>query len=173
MQAICRKKKVYLSRPILTFGAIAALLLIGCKHNHNVSMTITQEGKNPAFHFQFQGINGFIQLRLWRADTKQVLWDINLNDYCENHLGYGEIPTRFKTFNGNVNDAVQNFPKKGEPLSLPPNTTFIVELSSQYDADISAYAETGRFSFSTDTNNVLSQVTIAHIAGNDIPDESK
>jgi hypothetical protein len=134
-------------------------------------MKVVRDGNDPVFHFQTRGINGLLSLRLWRTDTKEVLWDVNLNYYRERRLRYGEIPTEFRTFNSGLNRASQSYPAGNQqPQPLPPSTTFMVELDCQYDTLLSPAVQPAYFLFSTDAGGALSRVTRPErITANDLP----
>jgi hypothetical protein len=114
-------------------------------------MTVARDGNDPSFHFNTRSINGLLSLRLWRTDTKEVLWHVNLNYYRERRLKYGEIPMEFRTFNGGVNRASQSYPVRNQkPQTLPSSATFMVELVYQYDTWFAPSGQSVYFLFSTD-----------------------
>lgn len=98
-----------MSRIIPTFAVIAIVVLTGC--SRSVSMKIARDGKEPVFHFQTRGMGmgGVTGLRIWRMDTKEVLWHVSLPCYSERRLGYGEVPTEIQASTGNR--ASQSFPR--------------------------------------------------------------
>lgn len=160
-----------MSRLIPFITTVTVLLLNGCALTRSSSMTLAQDGNDPVFHFRTRGMNGLLSLRLWRTDTKQVVWDVNLNYYRESQVRYGEIPMQFRTFNGGLNRATQNYPIEGKkPLPLPPNTTFMVEIDCQYDTLLSPAVQPAYFLFSTDASGMLSRVTRPErITADDLP----
>lgn len=123
-------------------------------------MNITQRGQDTDFHFRTRGMNGLTRLRLWRTDTKEVLWEVSLNYYRGSHLRYGDIPKGFRSFNGNLRDAKQIYPVgKQRPLALPRSTAFMVELDYQYDDFLAPSTGDAYFSFATDGKGAISKVT--------------
>ena len=134
-------------------------------------MAVARDADELVFHLRTRSVNGLLGLRLWRTDTKEVLWDVNLNYYPGGQLRYGEIPTEFRTFNGGLNRGRQNYPEGNrKPQPLPPSTTFMVELDYQYDTLLSPAAHSAWFLFSTDASGALSRVTTPErITADDLP----
>lgn len=153
------------------FVTLIVVLCDGCGLNRGVSLRVTQESNEPVFHFQLRSINGLSGLRLWRADTKQVLWDVSLNYYREKRLKYGDIPKNFRSFNGQLQRAYQMEPsEKQKPAPLPSNKTFIVEVHYQYDTSFAPSTGVAYFSFTTDSKGVPAPVTrLERVAADEIP----
>jgi hypothetical protein len=123
------------------------------------STTARQRGSDTEFDIATRGINGLLGLRIWRADTRETLWDVNLNYYPGPKLAYGEVPADFETFNGAQNSARQNFPPDDQkPMTLPINSQLFVEVDCQYDHFISAACRCFYFLISTDEHGNLSEV---------------
>jgi hypothetical protein len=158
-----------MSRVIPSFAVIAIVVLTGC--SRSVSMRVARDGKDPVFHFQTRGtgMNGVTRLRIWRTDTKEVLWDVSLPYYSERRLRYGEVPTEIQASTGNR--ASQNFPVRNQkPQPLPSGTSFTVELVYQYDTSFAPSGGAAYFLFSTDASGVPSRVTrLERIAADDLP----
>ena len=107
----------------------------GCSMAPAISMTAKQRGSDVDFEFGTRGINGLLEFRVWRADTRELLWDVNLNYYGGARLTYGDIPKDFTTTNGNQQSATQIFPADGaKPKRLPASGKVFMEVQCQYDA---------------------------------------
>lgn len=113
----------------------------------------TQQGDNSFdFEFSTQGITGLGGLRVWQADTRELLWDIDLYYYKEPRLTYGDVPTNYQTFNGVRLDAHQHYPIYGErPRSLVAGKRYFVSIECLHGTLLKAEA-TPQFFFSFSTS---------------------
>ena len=75
-----------LLRRALTFGVMAIFGLIMCAFTRCTSMSITQEGGDPVFHFRNRGINGFLDL-LAEPGHDAGLDDAGLREIAANDAG--------------------------------------------------------------------------------------
>jgi hypothetical protein len=148
-----------MSRISLLLSVLLGGLLSACAIVRSASVSVQQQDSTVDFQFQTRSFNGLGGLRVWRADTKEVFWDVNLNYYNEKHLKYGDIPKGFRTFNGNSNSATQNFPALGhQPSPLPSNAKFILELTCLYDTMFSPAFRAYYFSFTTNEKGIVSKI---------------
>jgi len=148
---------------------VVGFLLFVSLEPHTASVSVQQQGKNLNFQFRTRGVNGLLDILIWRADTKEPIWYENLDYYNENHLKYGEVPMNFKTFNGAINSAEQTFPTNGQkPSPLPPNIKFFLRIDYQYDT-FAAFAGVSDYAFVTDANGNVSAFIPIHIAPDDLP----
>ncbi len=90
---------------------------------------------------------------MWQADTKELLWDVNLDYYKDPRLTYGYVPANFLTYNGRRNDAQQNFPRNSRrPRPLAAGKRFFVSIDCLHGAFMGEEVEPFYFSFSTDAD---------------------
>jgi len=148
------------------FSLALMLILSACSSEPQADVTIQQHEQAFDFQFHTHGIIGFMSLKLWSADTKQIFWDVNLNYYNEHTLRYGQIPHAFTTFNGVQNEASENSP----PLPLPPNQRFYLAIVTLHNAFPEPATGAFWFSFATDNVGRIGPVTRADFKNiGDIP----
>jgi hypothetical protein len=117
----------------LTIAFFLVFQLFGCSANPSITLTARQEGSDLVFDIKKRGITGLLALAIWQMDPAEYFWKVNLDYYNESTLIYGHIPSRFRTFNGGVNSARQEFPPAGiKPRALTPNKLFCIALTWQY-----------------------------------------
>jgi hypothetical protein len=150
---------------------VLVVLLGGCSRQPTLSFSTSEEKGQTALHFAAQRLNGLLGIRIWRADTKDLLWAANLNYYKEPRLIYGEIPRDFATFNGGKNSAQQAFPSDSKPaLAFPSDTRLLVAIDLQYDTFMTASTTVRYFEIKTDRNSRISSVTpLESIAPDEFP----
>ena len=160
-----------MSRILAILAVFGLLFTSACALMRNASMTVTQQGKDTDFHLRTRGFRGLSSFRIWRTDTKEELWYVNLNYFRGEHLTYGEVPKSFRTFNGNLNNARQEYPPDArKPAPLPPTATFMVELNCTYDAMFGPAGQSAFFLFATDATGGVSRVTRPErITADDLP----
>jgi hypothetical protein len=138
-------------------------------------LSVGEEDGTTVFHIPTRGVNGVISIRLWRADTKELLWHVNLNSYQGSRLMYGEVPRYFTTFNGGRISAQQIYPAKdGKPKRFPGESRIFVMIEIQYDTFIAASAGALNFVLTPDTRGEVTAVSpIGSIDPDDFPDTEK
>lgn len=140
-------------------GLVLGSVLMGCAMKPSIILEAEQYGPDISFDIRAKGINGLVDLRIWQTDTKEVIWQINLNSFNGPRLGYGEVPVGFKTFNGGSGNAKQVVPSGDKrPSPLPAGKSFILVLGVQYDTMMSAAMRPFYFSFSTDSEGRISAI---------------
>lgn len=143
----------------LCVASLLTALFIGCSVAPKLSVVAHQRGSDLDFSIQTEGIRGLGEVWLWTEDTKQVLWRVNLNYYQGSQLKYGELPAKFKSPNGAMNNAEQIAPANGEkPNQLPPGKNFYLAITGQYDTRMAASEKTFYFTFSTDSEGRMSAI---------------
>jgi len=160
-----------MTRITLTVALLLAVVSAGCSPSPRLSLNARQEDGSTTFEFSTRGINGLLGLRVWKADTKELLWDVNLSYYRGPRLRYGDLPRDFETFNGQKDSATQAFPAKREkPRPLPANSKLYVSVDCQYDSFMAASSQTFLFSITTDTNGrVLAASRVDSLSPDDFP----
>lgn len=163
-----RFKSFALIGPSIIFGVIA---ILGCSMKPQIFLETKGQGADTGFQIRAEGINGLLDLRIWEEETKTVIWQVNLNYFNGSHLGYGEVPGEFKTFNGATGSAKQLFPNAAEhPSRLPAGKSFIAALIGQYDTVGGASVRVFYFRFSTDAEGqILKIVPVVAPAPKDLP----
>ena len=78
-------------------GLILVAVLMGCAMKRIIVLEAKQHGTEISFDIRANRINGLLDMRIWQMDTKEVIWQINLNSYNGARLNYGEVPVGFKT----------------------------------------------------------------------------
>jgi hypothetical protein len=146
-------------------------LLTGCTPRRNVSLAVRQSGSHTILDVSTEGVNGLIGLNMWQADTRELLWKVNLVYFRGKQLVYGAVPANFTTFNGVESSAEQTFPAKGlPPPPLPPSRKIYVAIEAQYDEFMAASVRVFFFELSTDTNGqVLSVLPLKGMKSEDFP----
>ena len=140
-------------------GLILVSVFMGCAGKPNIVLEAKQHGENIDFDIRTKGINGLLDLQIWQTDTKEVIWQLNLNSFNGTTIEYGKVPVGFKSFNGGTYDAEQMVPLTGKrPGPLPAGKSFIIALGAQYDTLTSAAMRPFYFLFSTDANGKISRV---------------
>ena len=135
---------------------LTAVLFASCSLPRKFLLAIKQDDNRTYFEFSMHRYNGLLGLRLWKTDTKELLWDMNLNYYREERLEYGNVPKFFLSFNGAQQRATQNFPADNQkPRAFQPNSRFMVDIDLIYDT-----SSTSRmFSFKTDADGRIVSVS--------------
>ena len=156
-------------------GVILAImsvwLLSGCTPKPSVSLGAHSSDSQTVLDVSTEGINGLLGLNMWQADTREMLWRVNLDYFRGPQLVYGHVPAGFMTINGGKNSAEQIFPAKGlRPPPLPPRRKIFVAIEAQYDEFMSASARTFYFELNTDANGrVLSVRPLTAVKPDDLP----
>jgi hypothetical protein len=160
-----------MSRILAILAVFGLLFTSACALMRNASMTVTQQGKDIDFHLRTRGFHGLSSFRICRTDTEEELWCVNLNYFRGEHLTYGEVPENFRTFNGGLNNARQEYPSAArKPAPLPPSAMFLVELHCSYDAMFGPSFQSYTFLFATDATGGVSRVTRPErVTADDLP----
>jgi hypothetical protein len=167
-----RNRDAFMTTTVLRITALTlSVSVAGCSMAPAISMTAKQRGSDVDFEFGTRGINGLLEFRVWRADTRELLWDVDLNYYGGARLTYGDIPKDFTTTNGNQQSATQIFPAdEAKPKKLPASGKVLVEVECQYDDFAAACSR--RFDFAVTTGSdgrVLTTVPIDDLPTTDRP----
>ena len=114
---------------------LVTALLSGCGGKPNLAPKSVIRGNDLEFRFRTNELIGLISVRVWVADSKILIWDLNLDYYKDSSLDYGKVPKEFKTFNGRISNAVQIFPNEGiPPKPLLPGKDYFVNIEFLYDS---------------------------------------
>jgi hypothetical protein len=156
-------------RSIVAILIFLAVGLSGC-FDPTVSVTVHQMGDKEIFEITTHHINGLMQFTLWRSDTKDLIWDVNLRSYLGPELVYGDIPVNFKTFKGGSYSAEQEYPASNmRPARLPSNCRLYLIVGMQYDTFMAASATISKFALTTDENGHVTSIIPAHFTSDDYP----
>jgi hypothetical protein len=140
--------------------ALAIIALAGCSSRPKISLSISEEKGQTIFHIPTKGVNAITDLRIWQADTRDILWDIKLGNYIGEKLAYGDIPLNFRSFNGGKYSAKQKYPAENQkPSVFPASSRLIVVFHLQYDNLYSARQTSRWFSLSTDSAGRVEEIT--------------
>jgi len=143
----------------LYVALLLAALFSGCSATPRVNLITQQHGVYVDFNIQTEGINGLLGIKISQADTKDLLWDVDLAYFKGGRLTYGVVPTNFEIINGSSSSAKQLFPASGtKPRAFLPGKDFDLALSVQYDTVTTASMRTFYFSFSTDSLGRISAI---------------
>jgi hypothetical protein len=158
-------------RILLPIVILSLLGLIGCTVNPKVTLSVQQTTTNLDFDISTTHVNGLLGLRVWQADTKDLLWDVDLHHYPGPRITYGVVPRAFKTFAGLTSSAKQKFPTPKEtPRSFAPSTQYRAAVLCQYDSTMSASVREFYFAFMTDADGrVFSVSPMESIPPEDFP----
>lgn len=158
-------------RHAVILAIILVSLLTGCTPRRNVSLAVRQTGSHTVLDVSTEGVNGLLGLSIWQADTRELLWKVNLDYFRGKQLVYGEVPAGFTTINGGENSAEQTFPAKGlSPPPLPSKRKIYVAIEAQYDEFMAASVRVFYFELSTDANGqVLSVLPLKGMKSEDFP----
>jgi hypothetical protein len=127
--------------------------LVGCTVQPKTTLSVQQTTTNLLFDVSTKHVNGLIGLRVWQADTKDLLWDVDLHNYRGPRIAYGVVPSDFETFAGLTSNAKQKFPVGRErPRPLAASTQYRVAVLCQYDSMMSASVREFYFAFATDAD---------------------
>jgi len=156
------------SLPILILSLLG---LVGCMVHPKTTLSVQQTTTNLHFDISTAHVNGLLGLRVWQADTKDLLWDVDLHYYRGPRITYGVLPSDFKTFAGLTGSAKQKFPADSErPRSFAPSTQYRAAVLCQYDSMMSASVREFYFAFATDADGrVLSVSPVESIPPEDFP----
>ncbi len=150
---------------------LMAVSQVGCSVAPKLSLRATQRDTGIEFEFYPRGINGLLGLRVWQADTKELLWDVNLNYYRGARWRYGDVPRDFETFKGARNSASQNCPDKNKkPRPLPADRRLFASVDCQYDSFMAASSRTFLFSIKTGADGSVAEVSpVEYLRPDDFP----
>lgn len=159
-------------RASLLVLVLVSLEVVGCTVHPNVTLSVQQTTTNLHFDVSTTHANGLVGLRVWQADTKDLLWDVDLAYYRGPRIAYGVVPSGFKTFSGLTSNARQKFPAGRErPPPLAASTQYRVAVLCQFDSMMSASVKEFYFAFATDADGrVLSVSPVESILPKDFPE---
>ena len=121
----------------------AVILFAGCSSPPTLSLAVVQEEDHLAFRFETKNLNGIVGIRMWRADTKQVLWKVDLNYFRGSQLAYDG------------------------PVPLPASTKFFVQVEVQYDTMMTAASRGFYFAMTTDARGHVTDLSPLNSIGPD------
>ena len=158
-------------RALLPIVILSLLSLAGCTVHPKATLSVQQTATNLHFDISTAHVNGLLELRVWQADTKDLLWDVDLHYYPGPRITYGIVPRDFKTFSGSTSSAKQKFPALREtPRSFIPGTQYRAAVLCQYDSMMSACVREFYFAFATDADGrILSVSPLESILPEDFP----
>jgi len=143
----------------LLIGVLLVIFGFGCSAKRDISLSARKEGTNLVFDIKMSRVNGLLGMDIWQVDPNEYFWKVNLNYFNDSTLTYGQVPSNFRTFNGALNGAEQEFPNPGiKPRALAPNKTYCIALSWQ-NSDLTEWTS-GALYFLTTTDSSGAIVSI-------------
>lgn len=142
---------------IVTF----TVLLAGNACNiYSPSVTMQAEMRDgvPEFQIKSSKCNGLLNLSVWSAQSRDLLWSLKLDYLKEGKISYGKVSRNFEIASVQSVRTKQRFPQKGAPPQLSNGGKYYLSVTCQYDSLNAPSVKTFYFSFVIDSRGEISHV---------------
>jgi hypothetical protein len=131
---------------LVTAGVIYVLRPIW--QEQGVVFSAKQGVDNVEFDIRLKNSYGLDEFIVVDRQSKERLWSVNLNYYPGHQLIYGKVPSSFRTDNGSLNSATQDFPKSDQPVkALIVGKEYMVQIGFMYHEILGDSGSTWWFAF--------------------------